>query len=378
MTDTHHAPASDSAPPVPPHEPAPSDDAADMTAPFVEVAATPEPEGRETAPRQEPERYVWQPPVPQFPPRPSQAPPVQYQGPQMQQPPVYTPQGPQSSQGQTVPYVPPQGQPQPPQQGQPPQQQPPQGQQYYAPPAQSQQPQQPQQQQMQPAYAPPMYAPPTKVYAPPPAPGTSRVRVGRRFARRTVRSMGGISKVFSGARLPVAVLFLLLLGLIGWLTVDKMSVARTPKPAPNAVSSNGTIVLPAEATVVQNYINATKNDDVELGWNTLSAKEKARRLDKGEDKTVMKAYVDTLSQNRVTPNYRFVGAYGFVGPTDFSKGGIYYYVQEYAIGGNASSRPMFFVVDTGGKVDQVYDWLYQAVVSSAAQSSTASGSTTGP
>jgi len=374
MTDTHHAPASDSAPPVPPHEPAPSDDAADMTAPFVEVAASPEPEGRETAPRQEPERYVWQPPVPQFPPRPSQAPPVQYQGPQMQQPPVYTPQGQQSQgqQGQTVPYVTQPGQPQ--QQPQPPQQ----GQQYYAPPAQSQQPQQPQQQQMQPAYTPPMYAPPTKVYAPPPAPGTSRVRVGRRFARRTVRSMGSIGKVFSGPRLPVAVLFLLLLGLIGWLTVDKMSVARTPKPAPNAISSNGTIVLPAEATVVQNYINATKNDDVELGWNTLSAKEKARRLDKGEDKTVMKAYVDTLSQNRVTPNYRFVGAYGFVGPTDFSKGGIYYYVQEYAIGGNASSRPMFFVVDTGGKVDQVYDWLYQAVVSSAAQSSTASGSTTGP
>ena len=191
--------------------------------------------------------------------------------------------------------------------------------------------------------------------------------------------MGGVGKVFSGGRLPLTLLFLVLLGLIGWLGADKINTARTPKPAPNAVSQNGTITLPPEATVVQNYINATKNDDVELGWNTLSAKEKARRLDKGEDKTVMKAYVDALSQNQVTPNYRFVGAYGFVSPTDFSKGGIYYYVQEYAIGGNSSSRPMFFVVDTSGKVDQVYDWLYQAVVSQAAQSGTASGSsTTGP
>lgn len=354
MTDTHHAPASDSAPPVPPHTPATSNGAAGATAPFVEAAASPEPEGQETAPRQEPERYIWQPPVPQFPPRPSQAPPVQYQGPQMQPPPVYTPQGPQGQgqQGQTVPYMPPQGQPQPPQQGQPPSQQPPQGQQYYAPPAP--------QQQMQPAYTPPMYAPPTKVYAPPPAPGTSRVRVGRQFARRTVRGMGGIGKVFSGARLPIAVLFLLLLGLIGWLAVDKMSIARTPKLAPNAVST-APIVLPSEAPAVQDYLNAVRNSDVDLGWSTLSVKDKIHRLEQGDDKTVLKSFYSTLSKNNVVPTYKFVGAYGATSPNDFSQGGTYYYVQEMSIQGQAMSKPLVFVVNKDGKIDALWDWLYSQI-----------------
>lgn len=186
--------------------------------------------------------------------------------------------------------------------------------------------------------------------------------------------MGGIGKLFSGGRLPLTVLFLVLLGLVAWLATDKITAARAPKPAPNAVSSTGTIVLPPEANVVQDYIKASKNDDSELGWNTLSAKEKARRLDKGEDKSVYKEYLDQLSQNQVVPTYRFVGAYGFISPTDFSKGGIYYYIQEYAIQGRQSSRPMFFIVDSNGKVDQVYDYLYQAVVSSVAQSGPTGGS----
>jgi len=340
MTDTYHAPspAPASAPPVPPREhPDPADTesiAVSPPAPPTENAPSAAP--AHEAPPQEGERYVWQPPVPQFPPRPSQAPPVQYQGPQMQQPPVYAPQGQ---------YVPPN---------------------QYAPPApgpaapQPAPPQQAQQVGITATYAAPTYAPPTQVFAPPPSPGARRGRVGRQMARRAVRSMGGVGKGFSGRRLPLTALFLLLLGLIAWLGVDKISASRAPKLTPNAVST-APIVLPPEADAVKTYLNATRADDVEGGWNALNATVKSDRLSQGDDKTVMKAYLDKLAQSNVVPTYRFVGAYGALSPNDFSKGGTYYYVQEVSLQGKVLNEPMTFIVDENGKISYVFDFLYHAL-----------------
>ncbi len=302
MTDTYHAPSPAPASAPPPEHPDTADTESIAASPAMEdaPAATP---AHEAPPQGEGERYVWQPPVPQFPPRPSQAPPVQYQGPQMQQAPTYAPQG------------------------------------QYAAPAPgptAPQPAQPQQQQasISATYAAPTYAPPTQVFAPPPSPGARRGRVGRRLARRAVRGMGGAGKVFSGGRLPLTVLFLLLLGLVAWLGVDKISASRTPKLAPNAVST-APIVLPPEADAVKTYLNATRTDDVEGGWNALNATVKSDRLSQGDDKTVMKAYLDKLAQNNVVPTYKFVGAYGALSPNDFSKGGTYFYVQEVSLQGTS-------------------------------------------
>jgi len=330
MTDTYHAPspAPASAPPAPPREhPDPADTESVAASLPTENAPSAAP-APEAAP-QEGERHVWQPPVPQFPPRPSQAPPVQYQGPQMQQPPAYVPQG------------------------------------QYMPPNQHAQPAPGPAAPSQPAgitatYAAPMYAPPAQVFAPPPSPGARRGRVGRQLARRAVRGMGGMGKLFSGRRLPLTALFLLLLGLIVWLGADKISASRVPKLAPNAVST-APIVLPPEADAVKTYLNATRADDVEGGWNALNATVKSDRLSQGDDKTVMKAYLDKLSQNNVVPTYKFVGAYGALSPNDFSKGGTYYYVQQVSLQGMSLNEPMTFIVDENGKISYVFDFLYHAL-----------------
>ncbi len=339
MTDTYHAPspvsapAPTAAPPAPPEEHPDTADTESMTAsPAMEDAQSAAPT-REAVTPPEGERYVWQPPVPQFPPRPSQAPPVQYQGPQMQQAPTHAPQGQYPPPSQYAMPAPGPAAPLPPS---------------------------PQQAGIAATYAAPTYAPPTQVFAPPPSPGARRSRVGRRLARRAVRGMGGMGKLFSGGRLPLTALFLLLLGLVVWLGVDKIGVSRTPKLAPNAVST-APIVLPPEADAVKTYLNATRADDIEGGWNALSATVKSDRLSQGDDKTVMKAYLDKLAQNNVVPTYRFVGAYGALAPNDFSKGGTYFYVQEVSLQGTTLEEPMTFIVDENGKISYVFDFLYHAL-----------------
>ncbi len=343
MTDTYHAPspAPVSPPPAPPREHPDTADTESMALsppapPMAEApSATPAQPAQEAPSQGEGERYVWQPPVPQFPPRPSQAPPVQYQGPQMQQSPAYAPQGQYVPQNQYAAPAPGPTAPQP-------------------------EPPQPPQQQPGVTYGAPTYAPPTQVFAPPPSPGARRGRVGRRLARRAVRGMGGMGKLFSGGRLPLTALFLLLLGLVAWLGVDKISASHAPKLSPNAVST-APIVLPPEADSVKTYLNATRADDVEGSWNALSATVKSDRLSQGDDKTVMKSYLDKLAQNNVVPTYKFVGAYGALGPNDFSKGGTYFYVQEVSLQGTTLEEPMTFIVDENGKISYVFDFLYHAL-----------------
>ncbi len=284
--------------------------------------------------------HVWSPPVPQFPARPSQAPLVQYTGPQT----APVPQ-----------YVPPQPPPNPQQQYTPQPQYAPQGQQGQYVPQQGQ-------------YATPqMYAPPQQVYGtPPPSPRMSKARVGRRFMRRAVTSGSGIGRFFGGARLPITLLVLALVGVISWLAVDRSNLQTLTSAKPNAVAQ-GAIVLPPEAPVVTTYLNGLKNNDLEGTWNALSAKEKIRRIDNGEDKTVMKAVLDFIAKNSVNGNFRFVGAYGTAAPNDFSKGGIYYYAVDIAAGSQSITRPMHFIVDDQGKVESVYDPLYRLGLSNINQ-----------
>lgn len=290
--------------------------------------APPNPAGHAN-PEGEGERRVWAPPVPQYPARPSLAAPVQYAGPQPQATPHYIPPQP----------------PAPPQPG------------YSAGPPYAPQPQYAPQQ----ANTATMYASPQQVVMPPPSPRMSRGRVGRRFLRRVVTGGSGIGKMLGGGRLPLTLLFLALAGVITWLAIDRSNLQAATSAKPNAVAQ-GAIVLPPESNTVTSYLAAFKKDDVETAWNALSPKEKIRRLDNGEDKAVMKEVLSFIGKNNVTANYRFVGAYGTNSPTDFSKGGIYYYVIDVSAQGQQITRPMFFVVDEQGKVDQVYDPLYRLVM----------------
>lgn len=372
MTDTYPAASSPSASPVPPApaepRPAPRPDEEETraaTAPNAQNAAPEQrsiddemarlqgrPDAPENAsPANEGDRHVWTPPVPQFPARPSQAPPVQYAGPQPAPVPNY------------VPPQPPQ-QPAPPQAGSPPQASQPQSQSQY----QYGQPQQYMHPHSQsapmPSYAPAM---PQQVNAPTPAPPrTSRARVGRRFMRRVVSGGSGIGKLIGGARLPITLLFLILAGVITYLAVDRANLASALSVKPNAVAP-GTIVLPPESRTVTTYINGFKNNDLEGVWNALSPAEKAGRIDSGEDKTVMKAVLNFVGQNNVSATYRFVGAYGTVSPTDFSKGGIYYYAMNLSTGQQSETVPLVFVVDEQGQVDQVVDPLYRTVLREVAK-----------
>jgi hypothetical protein len=277
------------------------------------------------------ERLVWTPPLPQYPARPTRQEPVQYEGPRPQPAPQYTPQA----------YVPPQP---------------------AAPPAHAQ----------QPSYAPAIaggYSAPAGQFTPPivvspPAPKASKARVGRRMARRMVRGTSKIGKMMFGVRPGLVVAFILVLLLSGWFAYDKwLAGSGTSSATPNAAGKGGTVTLPPETPSVQAYLSAMQKGDTDAVWNALGASEKAHRISRGDDKSVLDAVLKAEQQQGFTySTYHYVAGYGKDGTADPTKGGIYFYVAVLGRGTQKTSVPMVFVMDDKWQISQVSDQLYDYIM----------------
>lgn len=288
----------------------------------------------------EQERLVWSPPVPQYPARPTRQEPVQYEAPRPQPAPQYAPQA----------YVPPQ---QPPGAPSP---------QPHIPP--------------QPTYAPAIpggYSAPVNHYAPqpqpqmvvaPPATKVSSARMGRRMMRRMVMGGSTVGKTVFGVRPVLTVAFIAVLLLTGFFAYDKwLAGSGTTSATPNAPNKNGTITLPPETPSVQAYLSAIQKGDTDAVWNALGAQEKAHRISRGDDKTVLDAVLKMEQQNGFTySGYHYVAGFPKDGATDPTKGGIYFYVADVGKGGQKQAVPMVFVMDDKGQISQVTDQLYEYVL----------------
>jgi hypothetical protein len=286
--------------------------------------------------RSEQERLVWTPPLPQYPPRPTRQEPVQYQAPRPQPSPQYTPQA----------QVPPRPAPPPPASH-------PSAQQAYAPAIAE-------------GYAAPVanpYASHGQVVAAPPAPRVSKARMGRRMMRRTVRGTGAIGKVMFGVRPGLTVALLLIVLFTGWLAYDKWLTGSGPNATPNAANKNGTAPLPPETPAVQSYLTAVQKGDTDGVWNALGAQEKAHRISRGDDKTVLDAVLKMEQQQGFTyAGYHYVAGYGKNGAVDPAKGGMYFYVADVGTGAQKTSVPLVFIMDANGQIGQVSDQLYDYVL----------------
>ncbi|MDQ6907592.1 MAG: hypothetical protein M3176_12255 [Chloroflexota bacterium] len=288
--------------------------------------------------RVEQERLVWTPPLPQYPPRPTRQEPVQYEGPRPQPAPQYAPQS----------FVPPQ--PAPPHAPAPH----PSAQQQYAPAIAG-------------GYSAPVanpYSSHGQVVAAPPAPRASKARVGRRMMRRTVRSTSTVGKMMFGVRPGLTVALLLAILFTGWLAYDKWMVGSgTNSATPNAATKNGTVPLPPETASVQSYLAAVQKGDTDAVWNALGPQEKAHRISRGDDKTVLDAVLKMEQQQGFTyASYHYVAGYGKDGAVDPTKGGMYFYVADVGRGTTKTSVPMVFVMDANGQISQVNDQLYDYVL----------------
>ncbi len=283
--------------------------------------------------RSEQERLVWTPPLPQYPPRPTRQEPVQYEAPRPQPAPQYNPQA----------SIPPRPIPVPPAPH-------PSAQQAYPPAIAG-------------GYSAPVanpYASHGNVVAAPPAPRASKARVGRRMMRRAVRGTSAISKMMFGVRPGLMVALLLAVLFVGWLAHDKwMTGSDTNRATPNAATKNGTIPLPPETPTVQTYLTAVQKGDTDAVWNSLGPQEKAHRISRGDDKTVLDTILKMEMQQGVTYSaYHYIAGYGKNGATDPANGGIYFYVADVGNGAQKQSVPMVFIMDDKGQISQVSDHLY--------------------
>ena len=347
MTERYQAPPHD----VPPDNEQPARDVEHERESSATVATAPEaPESRnappgtpqeetaDTARTTEPfsidaeqERLVWTPPLPQFPPRPTRQEPVRYEGPRPQPAPQYTPQT------QVLPRPTP----------------PPPAQQTYAPAIAN-------------GYSAPVanpYASQGQVIAAPPAPRVSKARLGRRMMRRTVRATSAVGKMMFGVRPGLTVVLLLVVLFTGWLAYDKWLTGSGPNATPNAANKSGTAPLPPETPTVQSYLTAVQKGDTDGVWNSLGAQEKAHRISRGDDKTVLDAVLKMEQQQGFTyASYHYVAGYGKNGAVDPAKGGMYFYVADVGSGTQKTSVPLVFIMDANGQIGQVSDQLYDYVL----------------
>jgi hypothetical protein len=281
------------------------------------------------------ERLVWTPPLPQYPARPTREEPVQYQAPRPQPAPNYTPQA----------YVQPHGAPPPP----PPPSHPSMNAPTYAPAIAG-------------GYSAPInpFGAPAQPVVSPPMPRASKARMGRRMMRRMVRGGSAIGKTVFGVRPGLVVAFILVLLLTGWFAYDKwLAGSGSASATPNAANKSGTVTLPPETPAVQAYLTAVQKGDTDGVWNSLGAQEKAHRISRGDDKSVLDAVLKAQKQQGFTYTaYHYVAGYGKNGAADPTKGGIYYYVGDVGNGTQKTSVPMVFVMDDNGQISQVSDQLY--------------------
>jgi len=205
-----------------------------------------------------------------------------------------------------------------------------------------------------------LYTPPAQQVVSPPMPHASKARMGRRMMRRTVRGGSAIGKMMFGVRPGLVVAFILVLLLTGWFAYDKwLTGSGTVNATPNAVNKNGTVTLPPETASVQTYLTAVQKGDTDGVWNSLGAQEKAHRISRGDDKSVLDAVLKAQQQQGFTYTaYHYVAGYGKDGTADPTKGGIYMYVADIGRGAQKTSVPMVFVMDDKGQISQVTDQLY--------------------
>ncbi len=173
-------------------------------------------------------------------------------------------------------------------------------------------------------YSAPMgsYTPPAQQAVSPPMPRASNARMGRRMMRRMVRGGSAIGKTMFGVRPGLVIAFILVLLLTGWFAYDKwMTGSNTINATPNAVNKNGTITLPPETAAVQSYLTAVQKGDTDAVWNSLGAQEKAHRISRGDDKSVLDAVLKAQQQQGFTYTaYHYVAGYGKNGAADPDQG----------------------------------------------------------
>lgn len=187
----------------------------------------------------------------------------------------------------------------------------------------------------------------------PPIPRASKGRIVRRGIRRFFLGAGtGIRALFSGR--PFLVGFLvLLLPLTGWLAYDRFVGSSSP-----GSSSSRTVVQLPEPPVIQDYLKAVQQGDADAAWNTLSASEKARRVARNEDKTVLGQIFQAEQQMKMTYSaVHYTGSY----QESAGKNALYFYVGEVGAGKQARLLPLLFAVGKDGTLTEVEDSLYDAV-----------------
>lgn len=199
---------------------------------------------------------------------------------------------------------------------------------------------------------PQLYVPRATRKAPP-------ARVGRRLLRRTVMGVSAAFQAIFGVRPLLVVAFLALLGFTAWLAFDRWLAPVAPSLTPNAPSGAATVTLPPEAPTILTYLDATKKGDANAVWETLGTEEKVRRLERGDDKSVLAGVFEFQQQNGVYySTYHFIGARGMDGTEDTSRGGMFFYVADVKVNGQTRSLPLLFTVDDKGHIVQVDDALY--------------------
>src|SRR3954452_22811676 len=145
------------------------------------------------------------------------------------------------------------------------------------------------------SYPPPRGSAPAPNTAPP-MPRASKGRMMRRGVQRFFRGIGaGLRVIFSGRPILVAAL-LLLLPLTIWLAYDRW-FAASPS---SAQSGPQTVVQLPEPQITQDYLKAVQKGDADAAWNTLNPTEKARRVARNEDKTLLSQVFQLEQQSKMT------------------------------------------------------------------------------
>lgn len=202
----------------------------------------------------------------------------------------------------------------------------------------------------------PYLPPPARTVQPPvpPIPRASKGRVLRRGLRRSVQGIGaGLRALFAGRPILVACL-ILLLPLFGWLAYDRLF-------APSSSSSGAQIAVQLpEPPVIKQYLAAVQKGDTDGVWNTLSAGQKARRVARNEDKTILARILQAEQQSKMTyTGMHYVGSYQDAGA---GAGALYFYVGEIGTGTQKRMLPLMFAVDRNGAIVEVDDGLYEAIL----------------
>jgi hypothetical protein len=189
----------------------------------------------------------------------------------------------------------------------------------------------------------------------PPIPRASKGRIMRRSVRRFFGGIGAALRIIFSGRPLLVVCLLLLLPFTGWLLSDRLF-------APASSTSSGAQVgarLP-EPPVAQQYVTAVQKGDADAVWNTFSATEKAQRIARGEDKTMLSRVLQLEQQAKMTYTaFHYVGSYP---EPSGSVAAYYFYVGDTGSGQQTRNLPLLFAVDAHGMIVEVSDSLYDAAL----------------